>query len=65
MPESPDFQEFLNHLTDNALMSLKTADQIARAQNSAYVGTEHILLGLTCFRRPYFHLHRCKRQIAY
>ena len=46
MPESPDFQEFLNHLTDNALMSLKTADQIARAQNSAYVGTEHILLGL-------------------
>lgn len=46
MPETPDFQEFLNHLTDNALMSLKTADQIARSQNSAYVGTEHILLGL-------------------
>ena len=46
MPDSPDFQEYLNHLTDNALMSLKTADQIARAQNSAYVGTEHILLGV-------------------
>ncbi|MCA9350079.1 ATP-dependent Clp protease ATP-binding subunit [Candidatus Nomurabacteria bacterium] len=46
MPDSPDFQEFLNHLTDNALLSLKTADQIARAQNSAYIGTEHVLLGL-------------------
>lgn len=46
MPESPDFQEFLNHLTENALMSLKQADQIARAQGSAYVGTEHILLGV-------------------
>lgn len=46
MPESPDFQDFLNHLTDNALLSLKTADQIARQQASAYVGTEHILLGI-------------------
>jgi ATP-dependent Clp protease ATP-binding subunit ClpC len=46
MPESPDFQEFLNHLTDNALMSIKQADQIARTQGSAYVGTEHILLGV-------------------
>lgn len=46
MPESPDFQEFLNHLTENALMSLKQADQIARTQGSAYVGTEHILLGV-------------------
>lgn len=43
MPESP---EFLNHLTENALMSLKQADQIARTQGSAYVGTEHILLGV-------------------
>ena len=46
MPESPDFQEFLNHLTENALMSLKQADQIARTQGSAYVGTEHVLLGV-------------------
>lgn len=46
MPESPDFQDFLNHLTDNALLSLKTADQIARQQASTYVGTEHILLGI-------------------
>ncbi|HUD03475.1 MAG TPA: ATP-dependent Clp protease ATP-binding subunit [Patescibacteria group bacterium] len=46
MPESPDFQEFLGHLTENALMSLKSADQIARAQGSAYVGTEHLLLGV-------------------
>lgn len=46
MPESPDFQEFLNHLTDNALQSLKHADAIARSFNSAYIGTEHLLLGV-------------------
>lgn len=46
MPESPDFQDYLNHLTENALLSLKNADQIARAQGSAYVGTEHLLLGV-------------------
>ncbi|HVX24045.1 MAG TPA: ATP-dependent Clp protease ATP-binding subunit [Candidatus Saccharimonadales bacterium] len=46
MPNSPDFQEFLNHLTDNALNSLKRADQIARNLGSAYVGTEHLLFGV-------------------
>ncbi len=46
MPASPDFQEFLNHLTDNALQSLKHADAIARSFGSAYVGTEHLLLGV-------------------
>lgn len=46
MPNSPDFQEFLNHLTNNALQSLKHADGIARSFGSAYVGTEHLLLGL-------------------
>ncbi len=46
MPQSPDFQEFLNHLTDNALSSLKHADAIARSSGSAYIGTEHLLLGL-------------------
>ena len=46
MPSSPDFQEFLNHLTDNALSSLKHADAIARSFGSAYVGTEHLLLGV-------------------
>jgi ATP-dependent Clp protease ATP-binding subunit ClpC len=46
MPETPDFQEYLNHLTENALLSLKNADHIARTQGSAYVGTEHILLGV-------------------
>lgn len=46
MPDSPDFQEYLNHLTDNALASLQQADHIARAQGSAYVGTEHLLLGV-------------------
>ena len=46
MPQSPDFQEFLNHLTNNALSSLKHADAIARSFGSAYIGTEHLLLGL-------------------
>lgn len=46
IPNSPDFQEFLNHLTNNALQSLKHADAIARASGSAYIGTEHLLLGV-------------------
>ena len=46
MPNTPDFQEFLNHLTNNALASLKHADAIARGFGSAYVGTEHLLLGV-------------------
>jgi len=46
MPNSADFQDFLNHLTNNALHSLKHADAIARSFGSAYVGTEHLLLGL-------------------
>jgi len=41
-----DFQEILNHLTENALQSLKRADIIARSFNSAFVGTEHLLLGV-------------------
>jgi ATP-dependent Clp protease ATP-binding subunit ClpC len=45
-PGSPDFQDFLNHLTNNALQSLKHADAIARSFGSAYVGTEHLLLGV-------------------
>lgn len=46
-PENnPEFQEFLNHLTNNALLSLKHADTIARASGNAYVGTEHLLLGV-------------------
>lgn len=46
MPQSPDFKEFLNHLTDNALQSLKHADAIARSFGSTYIGTEHLLLGV-------------------
>lgn len=45
-PSSPDFQEFLSHLTSNALHSLKHADAISRASGSAYIGTEHLLLGV-------------------
>lgn len=41
-----DFQDFLHHLSDNALQSLRHADGIARATGSAYVGTEHLLLGV-------------------
>src|SRR6476660_753723 len=44
--DSADFQEFLNHLTTNALQSLKHADAIARSFGSAYIGTEHLLLGV-------------------
>jgi ATP-dependent Clp protease ATP-binding subunit ClpC len=41
-----DFQEFVSHLTDNARTSLQHADAIARGYGSAYIGTEHILLGV-------------------
>jgi len=46
MPNSSEFQEFLNHLTENALQSLRHADAIARTAGSPYVGTEHLLLGV-------------------
>ncbi len=46
MQDTPDFQDFLNHLTDNALQSLKHADAIARSFGSSYIGTEHLLLGV-------------------
>lgn len=46
MPNDNSFQDFLNHLTNNALSSLKHADAIARSFGSAYVGTEHLLLGV-------------------
>ncbi|HSW37257.1 MAG TPA: ATP-dependent Clp protease ATP-binding subunit [Candidatus Saccharimonadales bacterium] len=46
MPNSPDFQEFLNHLTNNAVNSLRHANAIAQSFGSSYVGTEHLLLGL-------------------
>lgn len=46
MQPNDEFQEFLHHLSDNALQSLKHADAIARAAGSAYVGTEHLLLGV-------------------
>lgn len=44
MPES--FKEFVDRLTDNARSSLQQAEVIARSLGSAYVGTEHLLLGL-------------------
>ncbi len=46
MQDTPEFHEFLNHLTDNALQSLKHADAIARSFGSAYIGTEHLMLGV-------------------
>jgi len=50
MSTDGDFQDFLNHLTDNALHSLRHADVLARAAGSAYVGTEHLLLGVLAQR---------------
>src|SRR6056297_1711556 len=46
MESNDDFQDFLQNLSDNALQSLRHADGIARATGSAYVGTEHLLLGV-------------------
>lgn len=46
MTPSSDYQDFLNHLTENALASLRHADGIARTSGSPYVGTEHLLLGV-------------------
>ena len=46
MDNNDDFQDLLHHLSDNALQSLRHADGIARATGSAYVGTEHLLLGV-------------------
>lgn len=43
---SEDFAEFVSHLTDNARTSLQHADAIARGYGSAYIGTEHLLLGV-------------------
>jgi ATP-dependent Clp protease ATP-binding subunit ClpC len=47
---SDDFAEFVSHLTDNARTSLQHADTIARSQGSAYIGTEHLLLGVLAQR---------------
>lgn len=44
MPE--DFADLVSHLTDNARTSLQHADAIARGYGSAYIGTEHLLLGV-------------------
>ncbi|MCA9333161.1 ATP-dependent Clp protease ATP-binding subunit [Candidatus Saccharibacteria bacterium] len=46
MPNSPDFNDFMSNLTENAQASIKHADAIARSFGSAYVGTEHLLLGV-------------------
>ncbi len=44
MPEQ--FGGFIARLTDNARVSLQHAEALARGQGSAYVGTEHLLLGI-------------------
>lgn len=46
LPPQGDFADFVQHLTDNARSSLQHADGIARQLGSAYIGTEHILLGV-------------------
>lgn len=42
----PDYQEFSNYLTENARQSLAHAGTIARGLGDAYIGTEHLLLGV-------------------
>ncbi len=44
MPDG--FQDFSHFLTDNARGSLEQADMLARTLGSAYIGTEHLLLGV-------------------
>jgi ATP-dependent Clp protease ATP-binding subunit ClpC len=44
MPDNSS--DFSHHLTDNAKSSLQQADMIARSLGSAYIGTEHLLLGV-------------------
>ncbi len=46
MQARSDFDEYMKRLTDNARSSLRNADGIARGFGSAYIGTEHILLGV-------------------
>jgi len=46
MPNDSAFNDFLSHLTENATQSLKHAGAIAQSFGSAYVGTEHLLLGV-------------------
>lgn len=46
LPPQGEFSDFVQHLTDNARSSLQHADGIARQLGSAYIGTEHILLGV-------------------
>ena len=41
-----DYGDFSTRLTDNARTSLQHAEAIARSQGGAYIGTEHILLGI-------------------
>ncbi len=43
---SDEFSEFIARLTDNARTSLQHADAISRGYGSAYIGTEHLLLGV-------------------
>lgn len=43
---SESFQDFVDRLTDHARDSLRQAETIARSLGSAYVGTEHLLLGV-------------------
>jgi ATP-dependent Clp protease ATP-binding subunit ClpC len=45
-PDTPEYQDYTSHLTENAILSLRQAEQISRAQGSTYIGTEHLLLGV-------------------
>ncbi|HEV2412695.1 MAG TPA: ATP-dependent Clp protease ATP-binding subunit [Candidatus Saccharimonadales bacterium] len=46
MAAQNELDEFYHLLTDNARLSLRQAEGIAHKLGSAYIGTEHILLGI-------------------
>ena len=45
-PFDPDFEGVLHHFTGHALKSIRYADQLAAEAGEAYIGTEHLLLGV-------------------
>src|SRR3546814_1871673 len=46
LPNNPEVNVIVQHLTAYAHRTLRHADEFARILGSAYIGTEHLLLGL-------------------
>ncbi len=41
-----EFTEIMNHLSENARLSIQKADYYSKRYNQGYMGTEHILMGI-------------------